>query len=39
MAMRIAEIIGSVTLWMDDRADKIVSVAQGTYVRPTPERA
>ena len=32
-------VIGSVTLWMDDRADKIVSVAQGTYVRPTPERA
>jgi uncharacterized protein (TIGR00369 family) len=29
-------IVGSVTLWMDDRVDKPVSVGQGTYVRPAP---
>jgi len=28
-------VVGTVTLWMDDRTDKPVSVAQGTYVRPT----
>ena len=27
-------IVGSVTMWMDDRVDKPVSVAQGTYNRP-----
>ena len=27
-------VVGSVQLWVDDRADRIVSVAQGTYVRP-----
>lgn len=32
-------VVGTVTLWMDDRRDKPVSVAQGTYVRPSPERA
>ena len=32
-------VVGTVTLWMDDRSDKLVSVAQGTYVRPSPERA
>lgn len=32
-------VVGTVTLWMDDRQDKTVSVAQGTYVRPSPERA
>ena len=32
-------VVGTVTLWMDDRTEKTVSVAQGTYVRPTPERA
>jgi acyl-coenzyme A thioesterase PaaI-like protein len=28
-------VVGTVTLWMDDRVDKPVSVAQGTYVRPS----
>ena len=32
-------VVGTVTLWMDDRTDKPVSVAQGTYVRPSAERA
>ena len=32
-------VVGTVTLWMDDRSDKLVSVEQGTYVRPSPERA
>ena len=32
-------VVGTVTLWMDDRIERTVSVAQGTYVRPTPERA
>ncbi len=27
-------VVGTVKLWMDDRAGKPVSVAQGTYVRP-----
>jgi acyl-coenzyme A thioesterase PaaI-like protein len=27
-------VVGTVTMWMDDRDDKPVSVAQGTYVRP-----
>ena len=27
-------VIGTVSMWMDDRTDKKVSVAQGTYVRP-----
>ena len=27
-------VVGTVTLWMDDRQDRPVSVAQGTYVRP-----
>ena len=31
-------VVGTVTLWMDDRADRTVSVAQGTYVRPDPGR-
>ena len=29
-------VIGTVSMWMDDRTDKSVSVAQGTYVRPAP---
>ena len=32
-------VVGTVTLWMDDRTEKTVSVAQGTYVRPSAERA
>ena len=32
-------VVGSVTLWTDGRADKPVSVAQGTYVRPAPTPA
>lgn len=27
-------VIGTIHLWVDDRTDKYVSVAQGTYVRP-----
>lgn len=27
-------VVGTITMWMDDRTDKPVSVAQGTYVRP-----
>ena len=27
-------VVGSVQLWVDDARDRIVSVAQGTYVRP-----
>ncbi len=27
-------VVGTVSLWVDDRSDKIVSVAQGTYIRP-----
>ena len=27
-------VVGTVTMWMDDRAERPVSVAQGTYVRP-----
>lgn len=27
-------VVGSVRLWVDDAADRAVSVAQGTYVRP-----
>jgi acyl-coenzyme A thioesterase PaaI-like protein len=27
-------VVGTVTMWMDDRRDRPVSVAQGTYVRP-----
>jgi acyl-coenzyme A thioesterase PaaI-like protein len=27
-------VVGTVTMWMDDRSDRPVSVAQGTYVRP-----
>jgi acyl-coenzyme A thioesterase PaaI-like protein len=27
-------VVGTVVLWMDDRTDRPVSVAQGTYVRP-----
>lgn len=27
-------VVGTVRLWVDDRADKAVSVGQGTYVRP-----
>ena len=27
-------VVGSVTMWMDERVDKPVSVAQGTYTRP-----
>ena len=27
-------VIGTIRLWVDDRPDKLVSVAQGTYVRP-----
>jgi acyl-coenzyme A thioesterase PaaI-like protein len=32
-------VVGTVRLWVDDAPDRIVSIAQGTYVRPTPERA
>jgi len=28
------QVVGTVVLWMDERDDKPVSVAQGTYVRP-----
>jgi len=27
-------VVGTVGVWVDDRMDKLVSVAQGTYVRP-----
>ncbi len=27
-------VVGSVRIWVDDNAERIVSVAQGTYVRP-----
>lgn len=27
-------VVGTVAVWVDDRGDKPVSVAQGTYVRP-----
>lgn len=27
-------IVGTVTIWVDDRVDRPVAVAQGTYVRP-----
>ena len=27
-------VVGTVKVWMDDRADRPTSVAQGTYVRP-----
>ena len=27
-------VVGTVTMWMDDRQDRPTSVAQGTYVRP-----
>jgi acyl-coenzyme A thioesterase PaaI-like protein len=27
-------VVGSVVVWVDDRTDKPVAVAQGTYVRP-----
>jgi len=29
------QVVGTVTLWMDDRTHLPVSVAQGTYVRPS----
>jgi len=27
-------VVGTVSLWVDDRTDRLVAVAQGTYVRP-----
>jgi uncharacterized protein (TIGR00369 family) len=27
-------VIGNVSVWVDDRAERLVSVAQGTYIRP-----
>jgi hypothetical protein len=27
-------VIGTVRMWVDDRDDKVVSTAQGTYVLP-----
>lgn len=27
-------VVGTIRLWVDDRPDALVSVAQGTYVRP-----
>ena len=27
-------VVGTVTMWMDDSPERLVSVAQGTYVRP-----
>ena len=27
-------IVGTVELWVDDRPDRLVAIAQGTYVRP-----
>jgi len=27
-------VVGTVKMWMDDQVDRLVSVAQGTYVRP-----
>ena len=27
-------VVGTVSLWVDDRPERLVSVAQGTYVRP-----
>lgn len=29
-------VVGTVRLWVDDRPDRPVSVAQGTYARPRP---
>jgi hypothetical protein len=29
-------IVGTVKIWVDDREDKPISVAQGTYVLPQP---
>jgi uncharacterized protein (TIGR00369 family) len=28
-------VVGTVKLWVDDRPDRVVSVGQGTYVRPS----
>jgi acyl-coenzyme A thioesterase PaaI-like protein len=28
-------VVGTVRLWMDDRPDRLVAVAQGTYARPS----
>ena len=28
-------IVGNVELWVDDRPDRLVAIAQGTYVRPS----
>ena len=30
-------IVGTVKIWVDDREDKPISVAQGTYVLPQPD--
>jgi uncharacterized protein (TIGR00369 family) len=27
-------VVGTVGVWVDDRAERLVSVAQGTYIRP-----
>ena len=27
-------VVGTISLWVDDRPDRLVSVAQGTYMRP-----
>ena len=27
--------LGNVELWVDDRPDRLVAIAQGTYVRPS----
>jgi uncharacterized protein (TIGR00369 family) len=28
-------VVGTVEVWVDDARDRVVSVAQGTYIRPT----
>ena len=32
-------VVGTIVLWMDDRADKPVAVGQGTYTRPDASRS
>jgi acyl-coenzyme A thioesterase PaaI-like protein len=29
-------VVGTVRVWVDDRSDRVVSVAQGTYALPLP---
>jgi uncharacterized protein (TIGR00369 family) len=29
-------VVGTISVWVDENRDRLVSVAQGTYIRPTP---